>query len=608
MKKHFVLIAICLAAVCTVAVFAAAFVTAGNNFDWSEFDNDSPWTPRDISDLYSDDFTLTITVEGNGTVNRTDTEFLITDIAILEAVPGEGWFFSGWYIDGIWYSDEPETSLFLYGDRSVTAVFAVPDPEDYTEIDEDPEPDTDTETITEDTTVYTIDITITNTLNIRTPGYVNGNGTYTENDVVTLSAVPDTGYGFDGWFSDGVLLSNRTEYIVTVTDDLDIDARFTPVSYTLHTAVSSDTRYAPGTVSGDGIFHYRDYATVTSTAYSGYVFDGWYLGDVLLSGNPEYSFYVTDDRTVSAHFSIDHDVSFSAEQSSEFAPSVLTVSGYHSDEIVSRTWTLTDAVTGNNISSYNGDGFSRSFGNAAAVKITQSATYSDGYTSEVSCTEIIDEIRSVHYEWKYMESKWYTGVLGVNNTKATYDSEYRFSDYYQYMSSELSRSGPKTQEWVENFVTDDDPVIVGIANDLLSNTSGMTQLQRAQYVSNFVQTIITYETDSAKGVTEYFKFPYETLYEGRGDCEDSALLYISLMKAMGYDTALLILYYSKSAHAVPMVVIDGASGFTLEYDGVKFVCCEVTSDPMFFDMFSKDIGKNPNGWEKGAQLMFYHFL
>jgi transglutaminase-like putative cysteine protease len=206
-----------------------------------------------------------------------------------------------------------------------------------------------------------------------------------------------------------------------------------------------------------------------------------------------------------------------------------------------------------------------------------------------------------------MAETWYSGILGFNNRTASYDAEYKFSEYFTYADSELSRSGPKTQEWIENFVTSEDPAILALAQNMIGSTSEMSQLQRAQYVSNFVQTVITYEYDDVKGSTEYYKFPYETLYEGRGDCEDSALLYISLMKAMGYDTALLRLGYTGSGHAVPMVVIEGASGYSFEYDGKTFVCCEVTSDPKFFQMFSKDIGDRPNGWEEGAQLTFYHF-
>ncbi|MDR2846041.1 MAG: InlB B-repeat-containing protein [Candidatus Methanoplasma sp.] len=588
-KRHMLATVLCLAVVCAVA-FVAMFAVIGSNYadriDWSVYESgDDPWIPKENLDPDLDEFSLKVTTEGDGTVNRTDSVYFFATIAILEAVPGEGHVFGGWYIDNVLMSMEKDFSMILNEDRSVTALFVIPDIE---------------------THEYTLKITVINTVTEETPGHTDGEGTYNAYDTATLSAVSETGYKFVGWYVDGSVLSDEQEYEVEVFGDLDIEARFVPANCTVLVSVSSDTVSEPGRVSGSGEYRYNSSATLGSVTYPGYVFDGWYSEDVLLSKSSEYDFRITENRTISAHFSVDHDASFSVEKSSEFAPSVVTVTGTPGGEIVQRTWTLTDALTEKYLGSYYGDSFSRSFDSATAVKITQSVTYSDGYTSESSCTEVVDGLTTAHYEWKYMAETWYSGILGFNNRTATYDAEYRFSEYFLYADSELSRSGPKTQDWIENFVTSEDPAILALAQSMISSTSGMSQLQRAQYVSNFVQTAITYEYDDVKGPTEYYKFPYETLYEGRGDCEDSALLYISLMKAMGYDTALLRLNYTNSGHAVPMVVIEGASGYSFEYDGKTFVCCEVTSDPKFFQMFSKDIGDKPNGWEKGAQLTFYH--
>ena len=50
-----------------------------------------------------------------------------------------------------------------------------------------------------------------------------------------------------------------------------------------------------------------------------------------------------------------------------------------------------------------------------------------------------------------------------------------------------------------------------------------------------------YEYDEvSRGAREYWKYPAETFWDGEGDCEDSSILYVTLMKAMGYDTALIV--------------------------------------------------------------------
>ena len=64
----------------------------------------------------------------------------------------------------------------------------------------------------------------------------------------------------------------------------------------------------------------------------------------------------------------------------------------------------------------------------------------------------------------------------------------------------------------------------------------------AQFISWFVQSAIDYETDSKfKGVDEYWKYPLETLYDRKGDCEDGAILLAALLYAAGYDAGIYLL-------------------------------------------------------------------
>ena len=68
-----------------------------------------------------------------------------------------------------------------------------------------------------------------------------------------------------------------------------------------------------GTVFGGGIFTNGEFAKVVATPDEEYVFDGWYMGDRLVSKDLEYRFLVDDNVTISAMFvekSISHTMTY----------------------------------------------------------------------------------------------------------------------------------------------------------------------------------------------------------------------------------------------------------------------------------------------------------
>ena len=60
-------------------------------------------------------------------------------------------------------------------------------------------------------------------------GTVKGSGTYKDGDNVTIVATPDSGYEFDGWYSNGIKISSTTRYSFTATENVSISAVFNPV-------------------------------------------------------------------------------------------------------------------------------------------------------------------------------------------------------------------------------------------------------------------------------------------------------------------------------------------------------------------------------------------
>jgi len=99
----------------------------------------------------------------------------------------------------------------------------------------------------------------------------------------------------------------------------------------------------------------------------------------------------------------------------------------------------------------------------------------------------------------------------------------------------------------------------------------------------FVQAVIAYKAD---GPANYPQYPIETLVKGTGDCEDTVILFISLLQSQGYEAS--IYYLDQNAdgvvdHVMAMVPVDAlyvesCSEFW-EKDGLYYALAETTVDP-----------------------------
>lgn len=85
---------------------------------------------------------------------------------------------------------------------------------------------TTTTTTTEPTTKSKLYII---SLSSNQGGNVQGAGKYEFGEHVTVIAVPDDGYMFDGWYIDGVLQSSKPAYTFTVKENANLKALFTIV-------------------------------------------------------------------------------------------------------------------------------------------------------------------------------------------------------------------------------------------------------------------------------------------------------------------------------------------------------------------------------------------
>ena len=130
-------------------------------------------------------------------------------------------------------------------------------------------------------------------------GTVSGGGIYTYGQSCTLTANPATGYTFVKWTKNGVQVSTNTSYTFTVTESASYVAHFQANSYTI--SVSADPSNG-GTVSGSGTYTYGQSCSVHATASNGYTFTNWTVNGSQVSTNANYTFTVTSNRSLVAHF------------------------------------------------------------------------------------------------------------------------------------------------------------------------------------------------------------------------------------------------------------------------------------------------------------------
>jgi uncharacterized repeat protein (TIGR02543 family) len=132
-------------------------------------------------------------------------------------------------------------------------------------------------------------------------GSVSGDGTYTEGSEVTVDATAASGYTFEGWLSSGDTVSVDPGYTFTLTQDTSLTAHFEsePSDYTVSVSSSPSSG---GSVSGGGTYTEGSEVTVDATAASGYIFEGWLSSGDTVSVDPGYTFTLTQDTSLTAHF------------------------------------------------------------------------------------------------------------------------------------------------------------------------------------------------------------------------------------------------------------------------------------------------------------------
>jgi len=142
-------------------------------------------------------------------------------------------------------------------------------------------------------------------------------------------------------------------------------------------------------------------------------------------------------------------------------------------------------------------------------------------------------------------------------------------DWYKYVLD------PDDDAYIETLSENLYTAIESHYSDTLSAYHGFLQ-----FALDFVTGAIPYTVDSLPD--EWPRYPLETLVEVVGDCEDTGILYCSIVRPYTTSTH-LIFFPTHAASAVPVSwefinSRDYSVGY-YEYDGAYYVICETTGDP-----------------------------
>ncbi|MGB8165907.1 MAG: hypothetical protein WCF18_00340, partial [Chthoniobacteraceae bacterium] len=139
-------------------------------------------------------------------------------------------------------------------------------------------------------------------------GTTTGGGSYLIGDNVTVSAVPNPGYGFANWTVNGTFVSTDADYTFTASTNRALVANFAPAI----TITATGSPAAGGTILGAGDYVNGASATLEAVANPDFLFRNWTESGAVVSTSPTLTFNVTAARTLVANFTPAYTITASA--------------------------------------------------------------------------------------------------------------------------------------------------------------------------------------------------------------------------------------------------------------------------------------------------------
>ncbi len=137
-------------------------------------------------------------------------------------------------------------------------------------------------------------------------GVVAGDGEYLADDQVIITATPNQGFAFVGWFHNGESISSEPVFDFPMpNENLTLTALFEvipPEYFTLTLLIEPE---GAGVVTGDGEYLADDQVIITATPNQGFAFVGWLYNSESISSEPVFEFPMPNENlTLTALFEV----------------------------------------------------------------------------------------------------------------------------------------------------------------------------------------------------------------------------------------------------------------------------------------------------------------
>jgi hypothetical protein len=185
--------------------------------------------------------------------------------------------------------------------------------------------------------------------------------------------------------------------------------------------------------------------------------------------------------------------------------------------------------------------------------------------------EVASAQSSSYYHMKYTWSYKGDWTWNLDVPQALYDA---------YKAVPLATRENNGIEGYGFLVTTHDNYIQSLTDKLtqISNEQGFSEYEKVSFTLAFVQSLPYTSDDVTTGHDEYPRFPVETLVDNGGDCEDTSILFATIVKQMGYG----VVFINPEGHyAVGVLGEDSLEGSYYNYpadSSNRYYYCETTGE------------------------------
>lgn len=190
----------------------------------------------------------------------------------------------------------------------------------------------------------------------------------------------------------------------------------------------------------------------------------------------------------------------------------------------------------------------------------------NGETKTVVITSAVmsSEIETVHYEWDWLLWTWSYDLKIPVAAVDIYKSVER-NPYASLTGYSLYVAEPSDDKYLEQLAQ----VFINSAEE-----KGFGKDAAVYMAVSFVQSLKYTPDDIGLGY-DYPKYPLETLYDQGGDCEDTSILLVSLIREMGYGCSLIMF---DNHMGVGILGNDTMTGSYFQKDSNKYFYVETTDE------------------------------